>query len=412
MVRTSALRILLVGLALAACGDEAIILAPAQLAELCGETGPVQILALDPTRALARVDHLRIHDDRHLLWVSYRGDEVTLGGFPAIGEQELWAVGPCGETPVLLHQGQPRLIGLSKVWRDDLFVCDDTSGDVSIVDPFGEIPSRRVFQTSGCIVKATQVSDFAVDPSGRWIAWQTLVEDPISLDGPVDLLDRETGVITPLGEASILQTILDPFEYVDLGLLHVRRAADASDRFFRLDAGLESFDAPSGRWVRSRIGDSRVILAHDWLDGPFEWLDLDTAATGPLFAAQGSLRQIEDEMLVVEGVTCCADESANRRVGKLWRVSDEASPQLLARRVTLGYEQGGDGRIITPVDVRSDWTSSLIIVDPDTLDERVIDASVLRFSPGIVGDIEGDPVVLYTGVDAQEQGVWLARVAE
>lgn len=482
----------MVALALPACADEALIIEPAELAELCGETGPVQILALDPARALARVDHLRVVDDRHVLLVSYRGDEVTLKGFPGVAEQELWAVGPCGEAPVLLHEGQPRVIGLSEVWRDDLFVCDAATGDVAIVDPFGQIASRRVFQTTDCDVKAideglltlavqddsttalslqrwpddpwqseaeletvlgsirtplylsmldaigvtdeslfavtsddalvevsrldatttsiaTGVVDFAVDPSGRWVVWQTAVDDIDALDGPIQLLDRAADVTTPLGDASIRQTVLGPFDYADLGLLHLRRDADARDRFFRLDAELESFDGPSDRWVQFRIGPTRVLVG-DWFDGPFTWFDLATFTSGSIFAGRGSLRGTADAMLLVEDVVCCIDEAGNRKAGKLWRVSDEAEPRLLARRATLGFVEGIDGRIITPVEVRSDWTSTLVIVEPETLDERAIASGVLRFSPEVIADVEGDSVVLYTRVDAQEQGVWLARI--
>ena len=118
-------------------------------------------------------------------------------------------------------------------------------------------------------------------------------------------------------------------------------------------------------------------------------------------------------MFVLEGVDATfMVEDGNRKTGKLWLVPYDGEPEVVANRATTGYLLATDGRVITPVDVGTDWTGDLIVVDPATLDELTIDTHVLRFQPTPFDSIEGDPIVVYGVGDAERQGAWMARLAD
>ena len=59
--------------------------------------------------------------------------------------------------------------------------------------------------------------------------------------------------------------------------------------------------------------------------------------------------------------------------------------------------------------IGADWRGRLVLVDPDTLDERPIDERVA--ATVLVGGELGPDTVGYAVVDGERSGVWLARLA-
>jgi hypothetical protein len=99
--------------------------------------------------------------------------------------------------------------------------------------------------------------------------------------------------------------------------------------------------------------------------------------------------------------------------GPLRRLSfDGSAPEVLAHRVRYGYRKLGDERVVTRVDLLGvDAAGDLVVVEPESLDEHVVDQDV---ASGIVLGAElgfGDDVVLYGVHDGDRSGVWAAAIA-
>jgi hypothetical protein len=499
-LRSSILLAVLVG----GCADETIVLEPAEFGELCGEVGPVRILALDPDRPLASVGSWGTIDERRILRVGYLGEEPLPEAFPPIGEQELWSVGLCGEEPLLLAAGDIRLVQGRKAhyldaWPEVLLVCDEATGQISALDPSGARPPNPVFETIDCSGRAiddgvltlvphdeesaalvlqrwpedpwtmkaepvvvhdsvrlptwlnlhnhgpgtadedfllvttadelvavsrldgelttvaTDVHGFSFDSSGRYIVWQSTEltnGDPDSPEGPISFLDRQTNEVTQLTQGSLLQT--GGADFVDeLDTFSLWIPKEQVHRFYRLPS-LESFDVPV-RIIDIRVIDDTRVLA---LHGSFPAMEhslIDTVTGEVVPLPHGTGRTVggdADAALVLENVSCCLEADDNRKAGELWRVPWDGEAELLARHATNTSLFTTDHRVVTPLAVGADWTGSLIVVDPTTLDEQVIDEDVLAFLP-MQDDLEvdGDPVILYGVAHPERHGVWLARLA-
>lgn len=485
-----------------ACSDDTTVPEPAELAELCGEAGPVQILALDPDRPLASVQDRGIFSGRRVLNVGYRGEGPASGAFPPVGDGELWSVGACGEDPLLLAEGNPRLVDYSSLGFDVLLECDPESGRMSTLDPTGEHPGNAVFETHACfawptddglltilphdedtgalvfqpwpddpwtapaepivlldpvrmrtdtphtgpaeyevlgvtnddylaittndeliaisrvdaelITIATNVREFESDSTGRYVVWQSLEvtnDDPDWPEGPIFVIDRQTGQVTQLTEGALAHTLASAFTLESMGILHLRVESNSIDRFYRLPT-LESIDAPGDIMVHRAVDDTRALIGDYFYGGPYLLFDTFTGELTNLFAGEGQVTINDSDITVLSGVDCCVADNSNRTAGKLLRVPYEGEYEILAERATLGYRFTTDGRVITPIDVGTDWIGSLIVVDPTTLDERLIDDHVFRFSPSARDELEGDPLVVYAVVDGERDGVWQARLAD
>jgi hypothetical protein len=495
----------LAALIVGACSDDFIAPPePAEFAELCGESEPVRILALDPDRPLAAVLDRGMFGERRVLEVRYLGDEedALSSAFPPTGDRELWSVGPCGEDPLLIAEGARNLVRYPDVWPDLLLECDPETGRISTLDPTGTHPANPVFETDGCFTwetddgiltiaphdeetgalmlqpwpddpwtmtaepivildsvrkqatpphtgpaeyevlgvtdddylaittndelvavsrvdgetttVATDVREFEYDSTGRYVVWQSVQvtnDDPVWPEGPIHLSDRQTGEDTLLFEGALAHTPPWAFTLESLGLLHLRVEAESTDRFYRLPT-LESFDVPGGIRVMRAADDTRVLIADEWNQGPYWLFDTITYELTKLYEGSGQAGVWEDEMFVLEGVQCCNDANSTREAGRLVRVSFEGEIDVLARRATFGWDFLSDGRVLTAIDIGTDWVGSLIVVDPETLEERLIADRVLRLWPSGDSEIEGDPILVYTIVDPDDQGVWIARLGD
>jgi hypothetical protein len=486
-----------------ACSDDTIAPEPAELTELCGEVGSVQILALDPDRPLALVQDHGIFSGRRILDVRYRGEGPASGAFPALGDGEVWSMGLCGEDPMLLADDNPRLIDYyGQVGFDVLLECDVETGRMSTLDPTGELSANLVFETHGCFAWptddglltilphdddtgalvfqpwpddpytapaeqivlldpvrmhadmphtgpaewevlgvtdddylaittddelvaisrvdaelttiATDVREFEADSTGRYVVWQSTVvtnDDPDWPEGPISLLDRQTDQVTLLTEGALAHTIHSVFTLESMDILHMRVESNSIDRFYRLPT-LESVDSPTDISVYTAVDETRALIGDYFIGGPYVLFDTVTGEQTVLYEGDGQVTIDESSFTLLAGVDCCFSDNSTRKPGTLLRIPYEGEREVLARRATFGHRFTTDGRVITPIDVGPDWVGSLIVVDPDTLDEQLIDHDVFSFSASANDEIEGDPVVVYTVVDPERQGVWLARLAE
>lgn len=485
--------IVIVALVIGACSDDTIELAPAEFGELCGEVGPVQILALDPSRPLDIVRDRGIFGDRRVLQVGYLDVENATPPSLATDTSELWSVGPCGEDPLKLveTQGLGNVVTDLDVWPDTLLSCDKDTGQVFIIDPTGIRSPNVVFQTHECFMRwtddglltilpqdeesgtlvlqpwpddpwtmtsgpivvldsvsgalgvteddyfgitnnnelvaisrvdgeattvATDVLDFATDSTGRYVVWQGVYVTNDESDwpeGPIYFTDRQTGEETSLLIAGSLSYTSSPFVLESLDILSLGSSFATSEYYYRIPT-LEVLDMPTGMTILQAIDETRVLLSDRFYRGPYSLLDTATVELTELYDGHGNARLTEDELFVLDGVECCTDENTYRRAGRLVHVPFDGAVEVVARRATMAYQFTTDNRVLTTVDIESNTNlvGSLIVVDPDTLDEHLIADHVLSTTPSAHTEIDGDPIVVYTIIDPERQGVWMARLAD
>jgi hypothetical protein len=250
---------------------------------------------------------------------------------------------------------------------------------------------------------------FSHDGSGRYIVFQSTEvtnDDPNFPARPIWLLDRETNEATDLADGT-LQVGGIWIDELDIFSLWIDD--DQVQRFYRLPS-LESFDVPISLLFARALDDTRVLV-REWIPGStYSLLDMVTGeltplshGTGRIFAWDGNAPVLFDDV--------SADDPF-RAAGQVWRVPLDGEAELLARSATANGLFTTDRRVVTPLAVGADWTGSLIVVDPATLDEQVIDEDVLVFRPMQDDlEVEGDPVILYGVAHPERQGVWLARLA-
>jgi hypothetical protein len=496
--------ILLAVLLVGGCADETIVLEPAEFGELCGEVGPVQILALDPDRPLASVISSAAIEERRILYVTYLGEaKRPFGELPPLGEREQWSVGRCGEEPLLLAAGDVHLIYDGKVeyypesaWPEVPLVCDAATGQISAIDPTGVRPSNLEFEVADCSPRKTDDGVLTIVPhdeesgalvlqrwpedpwtmkaepivlhdsvrlpaypdvnhqgpgiteedflvittadelvavsrldaelttlatdvyessfrrygSGRYVVWQSTEvtnDDPNFPARPISLLDRETNEVTHLTDGTL------PFGGIwidELDIFSLWIDDDQVQRFYRLPS-LESFDVPSLLINAGVLDDTHVLVGEVLSSGiNYSVLDMVTGELTPLPHGAGRIFARDgDAPVLLDDVS--ADDRF-RSAGKVWRVPLQGEAELLARSATTNALFTTDRRVVTPLAIGADWTGSLMLVDPATLDEQVIDEDVLAFRPMQDElEVDGDPVILYGVAHPERQGVWLARLA-
>jgi hypothetical protein len=162
---------------LPACGpDES--LEPAVHGDVCGELGPVRILELDGDRTPFSVAEFANVEDRRVLRASYP-EETQDGDLPAVGRNELWSVGQCGESPLRLGDDAP--FGGIEAWPDVLLTCRPSTGEIRTLDPWGERAPNVVFDLPDCSALRTHWGLIVVEPidddTGVLVLWSH-PEDP------------------------------------------------------------------------------------------------------------------------------------------------------------------------------------------------------------------------------------------
>jgi hypothetical protein len=289
--------------------------------------------------------------------------------------------------------------GVLKVVGDEVFAI--TAADELVVVSLEDL---------GVEILAEGVRELAVGPSGRHVLWQgveILNDDPLWPEGPIFLLDRQSGQATKIDETALAYApnTYGRLELEPLGVVHYRVGAlnDATaDRWLRLDT-LEPIDVPGLVWAWWPIDDTRAVFGRLGSYSPLYLFDASTAELTPLYDGPSNWKSPRPT-----GIWIMKD------IGdELFEVSFTGERRTLARHVVPRYGPLSGDRIVTPHAVGEDGIGSLIVVDSKTLDDRHLDHDVLAISTGVVEWPDGGDLVTYMVVDAdpERHGIWLAKPA-
>jgi hypothetical protein len=254
------------------------------------------------------------------------------------------------------------------------------------------------------------VRDFEGSVDDRWLAWQDLEitngeeEWPA---GAVYVRDRTTGTNTYLADAQLGAT-LGVLAYVEFGVIRLRLGSlfDDPERYWFWPS-MSTVDLPPGLQVRARLDDGRWLVS-EIFGGSHALLDMATGDMQPLFDGPGNAFVRQGGIEVVEGSPSnfTSDDFA-RHQGKLWFVPWDGERELLAQRVTYSYGLFPDGRLLTTIDVDEDRLGSMIVVEPETLEEQLLAHHALTSWK----TIDEDGEVVYAVTDGDRSGVWLTKPA-
>lgn len=486
---------------IAACGPEDR--ADAEHERICGQPGPVQILALEDERRLRVVHQLEDWevDDRRLLMVGYLGDVEDEYPFPWGDSYELWSVGPCGESPERIGpefsflrrdfhfepplacreetgeifaldpsgSHEPNVVAYapdcdfqSTSWGFiTVEAADDTIGSVVLQafpeDPWTQTATRQVLLQDVRIatktaphtvpsfhqvlavmsddifaitaadelirfslldgsttIEATNAREFDVSPDLRWLVWQDLDvtnDDPEWPEGAIALRDLEAGTTTPLLDSALAYTSL-PFQFIDRGVMRLQLGGlySAPERILALPPASPSpsyVELPQARELWAMTDDGGWIVTGPGTDGPIEWFNRDLTRSRLLFDGDGALLVQDGRIEVLENVACCISQDYGRVSGRLWSLSPDREPELLARRAAQPYAHLPAGGIVTVLDVDEDWLGELVAVDPESLEELRVDDRVVSRAR----HVDDDGTILYAVSDEDRTGVWITRLA-
>ena len=136
-----------VAVATLACGPD--VRPAADHDRVCGQEGPVQILALDGDRPVRSAQQAARTDDRRVIRVQF-GDPAAELDEVVDDDTEVWSVGSCGESPIRLGEGHLGFVAFPETWPDQLLACDRDSGDVQALDAEGVRAPNLLFRLQDC----------------------------------------------------------------------------------------------------------------------------------------------------------------------------------------------------------------------------------------------------------------------
>lgn len=464
-----ALRAALVACLAASCGGETAIEVTTD--ELCGELGPFKLLDLDEDERLIANGALNRFGDAYYItagreprtapdhvevWPSYEhtttyrvglcGEDrrivahdltaslFTLERWPtaplACQGEDLVAVDVTGEaTPTLLlargcssgrqivdegmilreeiGEGELRVLfhrfadGSEPSFSPSIEVFAATrsyhAGDEEVLGLGDDGVLRRVSLVDMAIdVEAEGVAHFAATP--EYLLWMSDADDQAVL-----LRDRESDIEAVVGHGPISPWGLR----LDDGFARIGRP-DALDGELLIDLSDGTIHAiPPGRWAIREVDDGRWLVAASF-NGPWLLRDLESGVEALVSARAGYPRWFGDRLEIIEGSALDLDA---RESGPLWRIRFDGSPeQMLAHRASPTHVTLPGGRVVTPVAVDADWIGDLVVVDPETLDERRIDGPVFDFTGNqAVHDALDPDTLAYQVIDGARTGVYLVR---
>jgi hypothetical protein len=481
------------------CGSDTVS-ATGELAEICGQTEPVQLLGFEFARELGYVLATQI-GQRRIVTIGY----ADAGPY----DKQLWSVGLCGETPRKLDAG------VYGVWTyqpypDLVFVSDHERREIRVLDPTGAHAPRAVFETpspSGSYLLETDAGlvgiwpDYERSPTGtlvlqpwpedpwaddvepvvlldgvgtyaespafnewdalagggdevfvrtvddelvrvslddgsveviatdvrmfqlgydaydedtlvwprRYLVWQRseLTNDnPDSPEGEILLLDRETGDLRSVGETALAYAHLSAIAWSSSGLLQLPFPAGTQDG----ELVLRLYDLASHTWVdvsdtlepMHMLADDRHLIVRDGKGAPLRTLDVQTGELGAITEKPASFHYSYD----VRGLGVLPDGEE----GELWLVTDGDGPRLIAERATWHHWFMPDGRLLSGVDVNEKKIGELVVIDPDTLEEQLIDVGVFATHYSRPDPSSDDTTVIYGIAVGTRRGLWLARL--
>lgn len=284
--------------------------------------------------------------------------------------------------------------------RDDELLIIDRDGDLIRV----ELPSGVAS------VEQAGVSVFALSPDARFLAFMDergLVEmDALAqAHGDLHLRDRVTGEEMVVEGASMswpLVLDMPGFAWLWLGV-----EPGVSTQVVDL----------ATRSMHAIPGDRELWLVT--VDG--QWLtELRTGSFALRDVASGRETLLPNLDLHGDPNLWFVDETGLEVIdgtsadGPLLRLDfDGSPPEALARRVDLGYDKLADGRIVTRVDIDEVTRAGvLVVVEPSSLDEQIVDADVTHSIHVDLGSGFGDNAIMYAVDDGDRSGMWLARIGD
>lgn len=233
----------------------------------------------------------------------------------------------------------------------------------------------------------------------RYLLWQRdELANGYSLDpaGEILLLDRATNELRSLGVAGLAWTYEGALSWSEHGLVALRVLVDGERvlRLYRLPS-LDHVDVEETISPHLLLADDR----HMTVSFNSTWAFVDIM-TGDLSMKGSELRHWEAR----REVTLLLEPE-----GELMLLRGDTPPELIARRATIGHQFLPDGRLLSAVLLDRKDVGDLIVIDPETLEERLVDRGVLssRITPVTR---EGDEVVAYTILAGERAGLWLARL--
>jgi hypothetical protein len=454
-------------LAVAACGPD--VTTPAELDEVCGAPSPFRLLELDEDERLLGVRRIDerfwfvvgdVHDDTssRVISTSECGDdpvEVARDVFWPF-EHERWPgrVLACSEPnrgAMLdldpLGVAAPRVVMADPACRGTptdhgvvgVVPIDETASTLALVpypadidgpaseaivladpvrgDPFWpdyQVRGDDVFTvdmnhdllrigivTRETVLEQSAVGEWGITPDGRVLAWRDVVPGAEPLDFPVGSLsmrDRIDG--RTIRFESITLHWLPPVPSNDY--MSFRQEGDTPVATLVDLVTFDTIELPGDRRIASTVSGGRLLLS-DGSIGRLSIYDPDSRDELMLADVRGmTWRRDEDHMFVLE---VFADQAP------LWRLPlDGSSAERVANRATDEWFDIGD-RIVTPLDVDDERVGDLVLIDPESLEERRIDERVYANVLGHDHAVFHERDLVYAVVDGERSGIWVARLA-
>jgi len=299
------------------------------------------------------------------------------------------------------HTG-PEFYEVVAVLDDELFAItpDDELVSLSLLD-------------GTLVVEATGVREFEASRDGRFLVWQDVEvtnDDEEWPAGAVFLRDRISDTNTYLVDTMLAATQPSAFTFIESSILRLRLGYINRDpeRYWLLPS-MTAVDLPAPLSAGYRLDDGRLLVS-SYFTGPYSLFDMATEQVRTLFDHDGTASVHPDGsgIDVLQWVECCINQDFGVTEGPLWSIPWDGPRELLAHRVTQGYVELSEGRLLTTVDVSAERVGSMIVIDPETLDEQLVDDHVLTG----FNDVENEDEVIYGVTDGERSGVWLTKLAQ
>ncbi|KIG12998.1 hypothetical protein DB30_00832 [Enhygromyxa salina] len=256
---------------------------------------------------------------------------------------------------------------------------------------------------------AQDVREFDVGPSGRWLLWQSTEitnDDPDWHEGPVFMLDRESGESILLDETALRYQVQSALTLEPLDVFCYQRslASGYGRRCVQLST-LESYDALGA--FNNPLAFMTVANDTDAVIKFGTTLTVVNSSTGEATVLHEGAKA--DLRIDAEHVNILRKDT-----GELIQTTYSGQTRVLAEYATREYQIGSDGRVVTPVAVNNDDIGQLVIIDPDTLDASYIAERVHERSLALHEDDDGGLITSYAIVDSDPEraGVWVAKPAK
>ena len=224
---------------------------------------------------------------------------------------------------------------------------------------------------------ATDVHAF--DASAEFIVWQARSDRTNEEGGPVGpiyALDRTTEEVTEL-MFGMLDATPFPTNWAAAGVVVLRTDPLEGEELMFFVPSSDPIVVPEGRMLRQRVDERWIIQG--W-GGPYALWDPQTGEQTPFLDAKGFVwQQTTDTWLAWLGTVDAADAN-HPDEAELLRLEPDREPVTLAPRASRFPYVLDDDRVITRVDTEADGRSNLIVVEPDTHHESLIDDQVLDSS--------------------------------